>query len=439
VVDAVREAVAGVHLRDHVAEVRRLLRSPAAVTAELVGVALAGVAATIVTQHPTAAERARLAARSPLMAAAVRALELDRVFTAGWFLAIVALAACSLAVVVYDGWRRAAREWRSPAEGWFRAAPYRRELTRAATGCSRRAVVVTRGRLGTLGSPLFHTGLLVVTLGGMARMLYGADAARPVIEEELLPASTPRAFETQDAGLLAAPVELAAPLRIVDLAPTWYPSGDLRTLSARVVAAPGGGAADRSIAVNAPFEVGDARVYLTQMLGPVAMLDMARDGVASPAAALLEEGDGGDYEWRGQLPGGLELRLRSPVAPRGPRPPDVLDVRVLRRGALLAAGRLQPGAQLAIPGGPTIAFRGVRWWVRLLASRDPTVWPVYVGFALALAGIAFMLVLIRSDALVVVEPLGAEERVVIALRPRRLAPLFAERFERLVERETRAT
>jgi hypothetical protein len=73
--------------------------------------------------------------------------------------------------------------------------------------------------------------------------------------------------------------------------------------------------------------------------------------------------------------------------------------------------------------------------VKVAASRDPTTWPVYVGFGISITGVFLLFSFIRTDVLLVVEPAGEEERVVVAMRPRRLAPIFAERFERLVEEE----
>ena len=135
------------------------------------------------------------------------------------------------------------------------------------------------------------------------------------------------------------------------------------------------------------------------------------------------------------MPDGLEVRMRARHAPGPARPASQVDVRVLRGDALLAAGRMQPGAVLDLPGGGSLALQDVRWWVRVAASRDPTAWPMFVGFGLAIAGVVLLSVFVRVDTMVVAEPDGDRERVTVAMRPQRLAPLFADRFERRVERE----
>ena len=366
------------------------------------------------------------------------ALGLDRTFTSPLFLAVVALAAGSLLVVVWEQWGRLRREWATPREAAFRSAPFRRELERPASGAPRGARITTRGRLGDLGSPLFHVGLLVVTLAGVVRMLLGADAASDVVERNQLGAG-PGAFETQDRGLLAGPVELPWPLQVVALEPTYYPTGSLLGLSAQLELQGGPGRVE--LAINAPAQIGDTKVFLTQQFGPAVVLETARPNGPEVRAALLAFGAGSDYELATFLPDGRELRLRAPYEAGAARPPQVVDVRVLSGSTLMAAGRLPPGGTLRLPDGQAITLREVRWWVRLVAARDPSTWPAYLGFGVAVLGVILMFGLIRTDELVVVEPAQsatgevARERVVVALRARRLAPLFAERFEAMVRRE----
>jgi len=414
--------------------VRRFLRSPRTIIAELLAVALAGVAATIVDQHPTAMQRERLAEAQPVVARLVRALSLDHLFTAWWFLALVGVAACSLAIVTWEQWSRLFREWGTPGEKAFRSVPYRREISRSPTGEGRRVSIATTGRVGALGSPLFHSGLLVVAVAGVARMLFGADAARETWEGATLPAGR-GGFESQDLGPLAGPVTLPQQVRVLEILPTYYPSGGLLGLSARLEVGEGS-PTSAGVAVNDPLDVGQTRLYLTQNFGPVAFVEIPTEGAPEVRAALLAPDDSGGFEWAGPLPGRRELRLRSPPASGAVRPPGVVEVRLLERDTLLAAGRLQPGSQLALPGGASIVLRDVRWWVRVMASRDPTAWPMFAGFAIAIVGVMFMFLFVRVDSMVVSEPDGEGEKVTLAMRPQRLAPLFAERFERLVERES---
>ena len=412
---------------------KRFLRSPWTITVELLGIALAGFATTLVEQHPTELVRQRFSEDWPLAARAVRVLGLDRVFTAPWFLAIVALAAGSLAIVCWEQWTRLFREWKVPGEAWFRAAPYREVISRPRTGEGRRVEIAVRGRIGALGSPLFHLGLLICAVAGVGRMLVAADASREIWEGGVIAAGS-TAFERQDLGPLARPVELPDPVAFVRLQPRYYPSGNLLELDAqvRVGAQPG---RSTTMAVNEPLDFGATRLYLSQAFGPAAVVAITAPEAPSAGVMMLSLGPSGDYEWADKVPGGIEVRLRAPLERAAARPPEVVEARVMRGDVLLAAGRLAPGGALELPGGGALVLREVRWWIRVLASRDPTAWPMFVGFGMAILGVVLMFGLVRVDTLVVAEPDGEGERVTVAMRPQRLAPVFADRFARLVERE----
>jgi cytochrome c biogenesis protein ResB len=415
------------------ARLKRFLRSPWTITAELLGIALAGFATTLVDQHPTERVRQLLVEDHPTLARAVRVFGLDRVFTAPWFLALVALAAGSLAVVCWEQWTRLFREWKVPGEAWFRSAPYRTAITRPPTGQGRRVEISIRGRIGALGSPFFHLGLLVCAVAGVGRMLVTADASREIWEGGTI-ATGAAAFETQDLGPLARPVALPEPVRFLELRPRYYPAGGLLELDAKVQLGEGRGN-PVAIAVNQPLDFGVTRLYLSQSFGPAMVVSLP--GAAGPEVAvmMLSAGPSGDYEWAGRVPGGPEVRLRAPMVQGAARPPEVLEVRVMEKDALLAVGRLGPGGALDLPRGGAIVLREVRWWVRVLASRDPTAWPMFAGFAIAIVGVILMFGVVRVDTLVVAEPDGDGERVTVAMRPQRLAPVFADRFARRVERE----
>jgi hypothetical protein len=96
---------------------------------------------------------------------------------------------------------------------------------------------------------------------------------------------------------------------------------------------------------------------------------------------------------------------------------------------------LRPGEALILPGGGQVSVHDLRYWGGFILGHDLSVWPAYAGFALALLGAVLMFVVVKVDTAVIVEQAGDRERVTVALRPQRLAPLFAERFDRLVRDE----
>ena len=143
---------------------------------------------------------------------------------------------------------------------------------------------------------------------------------------------------------------------------------------------------------------------------------------------------GGAYEGV-YLHDDLELRIRAP-APAADGLPRQLEARVLRGGALLYLGSLVVGRPVGLPSGESIRLVDVRYWGRIRAARDVALWIAYLGLTLIMLGAIVMFTLVRVDSLVAVRPNGAMETVTLALRPGRFAPLYAEEFERMVERET---
>jgi hypothetical protein len=419
-----------------VARGRRALRAPRVVVGELLAIAVAGVALTVVPQvtDPRAARAFGL--EHPLASRVASALALDRILQSGWFAALLVAVTASLAVVLLDQWRRAVRLWRAPlAETDFRSAPYRREFERAAAPIGARPPGIRRtGALGLMGSPMLHAGLLVVVLAGAGRALFWADASVDLVEGEALPPDDPAAWSAQWAGPAARPFTLAEPLVLVRLEPARHPTGSLARIAARVaVGAPPGGREAR-IEVNDPLRLGADHLYVSATHGPAALVEIhSRDGHEAKTL-LLEEGAGGKYRVSTVEAGGLEVKLRGAIGPDAALPGS-LDLRVLRRGALLATGSLRPGQLVEFGSGEWLRLADIRYWASFQGARDGSRGWAFAGFALAVLGFALSVAVVRVDTAVLVTPSAGGERVVVALRPQRFAPLYAERFERLVREQ----
>ena len=215
--------------------VKRLLRSPRVIVAELVALAVAGGLGAAMPQSGSASAQ-ELAAGRPgggLATALLNTFALDHVFRSPWFLALTLLAACSLSLVVLEQLKRLRRLWsQSLTESYFRNAPLRAEFERPAAkagmaGRPAQLQIWTRYRLGLLGSPVFHIGLLLVMLAAALRALFAVDAAVDVLEGETL-ALTAQAWPAQWPGLMARPFCLSAPVTLQSVEARRYDGGDLK-------------------------------------------------------------------------------------------------------------------------------------------------------------------------------------------------------------------
>ena len=389
------------------------------------GIGAAAALAALLPQEPDAAAIARFAAREPAVARWAAALGLHRVTTSGWFLALVALALGSLAMVQVDQWRRVRRAWRVPLEpGSLRGAQFRRERPvaqgRAAPPAPRLA---TSGRVGALGSPVFHLGLLVVVLAGLGRLLFFREAVVRLVEGETL-APTPAAYAAQRGGAFSWPFALGRPMRLEAVQATRYESGALLQLSADVALLGAAAPEARRVSINAPLDVGMERLYLDPAHGVAAVVELLSGDRVEKATVLLEQrGEG----LRGAmaLGAGAEVRLDARA---GSDPSSPVEVRVLHDGALLALAELSPGDELPLGGGgESLRLVALPRWAELRGSRDPFRPFFFAGLVVGMAGVALMLGFVRVDSGVFVEG----DRLVVALRAQRFAPLFAERFEAL--------
>lgn len=426
---------------------KRFLRSPRVIVGEIVAIAVAGVLGAAIPQAGTAsvAQLSRLRGSGPLVTALVEALALDHVFRSIWFLAITVLAAASLSIVVIEQVRRLCVLWtQTLTDAHFQGAPYRRDFERPARTVAGlwaetpRVEVQTRNKLGLAGSPVFHLGLLFVVVAGALRALFAAEGAVDLIEGETLP-PTPEAWAAQWPGIWASPVRLDFAVTLDAVRATRYHSGDLRELAVRLSLQGTGGVEKAEVAVNRGLRAPGGRLYLGSDFGPAAVIEWQKDGVPPTQEAVLMVDQGqGAYAASSSEANGLQAHLRTQVDNAG-NPPSKVEVRVMGGNALLHAGETLVGDTVSLPSVGKLVVLGLPFWARLRGSRDPSLGLAYAGFVLVNAGAAIMFMVVKVDTCVTVMPLGDRERVFVALKSQRFAPLYSERFERFVGEQGGAT
>ena len=417
---------------------KRLFRSPATIVGELLFITVLGGlgAALPQTGVATAKEIAHLRTHGPFITALVEGLALDHVFTSPAFLAALAMATVSLLIVLVEQFKRLWSQWHQvPNEAHFRNAPFRHEFSRpSSAACAASPVIHTRGRLSLAGSPLFHTGLLCVILAGILRALFGVDAMVDLFEGETLPATT-QAWGVQQPGFLAKPFHLDTPLILVSVRTTYYRSGDLGALRIKLAMPGAEGDQEREIGVNEELPMSRGRLYTDSRHGPTALVEWSVPATAPQRTALLlEKKEPQAFGAYDHGPGHLTARIRVAVPPDGQRP-ESAEVRILAGSSVLAEASLRPGQVLNLPGGGVLRLHGLPYWTRLHGNHDPALWLAYLGFALALLGATLTFMVVKVDELVSVSAEGNFERVVVAMRPHRFAPLFQERFQKLVREQ----
>lgn len=403
----------------------RTLRRPVVIVSEVAALAIASGLAASLPQQPEASEVERFANAWPALGRVTAALGLHDMLTSWWFLALVAMCLLSLLAVQAQQWPRLRRTWRAaPDPAAFARAPYRREApldsAREVPAAPR---LRSRGRLALLGSPVFHLGLVIVMCAGIGRLLLYRDAVARVIEGETL-AAAPDAFAAERGGWLSAPIVLPAALHLDGVRVEKYASGALEQLSANVtvLATP---PRPTRIAINEPLELSSVRVYLANDHGLAVLLERASAAGTQQHVAWLEARED-ELRGRLRLEDGLELRVRSRRSARD----GAVEVRSLRGGVLSWIAELPPGASAGAGTGETVRVVAVLPWVLVRASRDASRPFFFAGVVIGILGVILMFGFNRVDEGVFVQG----DRLVVALRPARFAPLYAEEFERLCRR-----
>lgn len=341
---------------------KRFLRSPFVILVEIGVITTAGLIGAIFPQASTGggAALARLQEMMPRVVAAGQTAGLDRIFHSGWFIGVVVVTACSLLVVVYDQVRRVRQMW-------------------------------TAKGISSVGVPVLHVGLLFVILAGLIRVLFSSEAVVDLMEGESL-APTDSAWTVQRQGMLAGPIRMARAIGMGTIESSHYRSGDLRELSVQLdcVKPDGIGTNGVRIPVNGSVELSGTRLFVGSDYGPAALVEWHQPtGSVEKTAALLKSERGGRFE--AAVGGGQDERayFRVELGSDGKRP-RVMEVRVMKSDALMFTGEARVGETLALPGGGSLTLRTLRYWVRLHASRDPSVGFMYLGLALVVGGLALL-------------------------------------------------
>jgi hypothetical protein len=281
----------------------------------------------------------------------------------------------------------------------------------------------------------FHAGLVVV-LAGVVLSATGRFTGEAVLVEGFPLEAVPETF------LRAEPPAALAALRgvrlgVSDVAATYAEGDRLVDVSAVLHVERRGRPPERQfVSVNVPVDVGPFQLTLHAY-------GFAPEVVATdPAGRVRAEGtlalrllppgtedslvlDDGELRFR-LFPAG-DPAARGGGSPVPSRP--VLAFRWYQRGALVAAGRVEPGGE-AIAAGYRVRFPRFVYWADLLVGRDPGVPWFTAGALLGIAGLALRLAFHERTAEVEVVPAGDAVEVRLTVSARWFPALLRERADR---------
>ncbi len=298
-------------------------------------------------------------------------LQLDHVYSSGWFLALLAWLGLAL---ILCSWRRqwpalmAARRWidyRTP-----------RQLSKLAIAESPQRLAARRGAIGRVGPLLVHTGLVLLMLGAA----WGALAGNR-LERFLAPGRSLDLLDRDGTTQLTITLDRFAIDR--------DPAGRTEQFRSALQLQGPNQSLDAEISVNHPLRHRGITIYQADWALATISLQIGRSPVLELPLQTYPEL--GDQIWGLVLPtrpDGTEPVFLSLESEQGPA--TVFDT----DGQQLA--RLRPGGPAAEVKGLPMRVDAVLPASGLLLKRDPGVPLVYLGFAVLLVGGGLSLVATRQ-------------------------------------------
>lgn len=401
----------------------------------------------------------------PWLAPVTRALGLHSAFSSPIFLTLAALLAIATTLCAWERTRSALALLRragsvseaevrrlqehpglripasAPAETALPAAE--RELRRLRLRVRRgpKVLEASSGRLGLVGSPVFHwtLALLFLTIGVGRLTRAEGTIALPLGYAKQDVADS---YEHQAAGPLYLG-HSGLTLVATDLRPYKDPSGQDRGISPVIALSRGGVLLARQrVYPNNPLRDGALMIHATDYgLAPVVSaessgtvlkaeelvdFDESRPSGTSPATFDLNDGAGNRI---------VTVSLEVPLDRFGgqrvqvmPKRPTVLAA-VTAPGAQETTFTLAVGQSRQLPGGIRLTLDRVVYFARVDIADDWSVYPIYLLFALAAIAVSASVTLPYRRVVVLAVEDGDGLALHAVLRHSHGAPLFAERVE----------
>lgn len=299
------------------------------------------------------------------------------------------------------------------------------------------------GRIGLLGSPLFHWSLValfvVIALGQLtvSSGLLGAPLGETVVEEEA-------AYGILDTGPLFS-AHTGYGITVDRWQREYVVDGIDRGPVPTVVVTDGDRVlARQDVYANRPLRVGSTLIHMSDWgLSPQVVLldddgselvrqrllvDFVEDDPAKTVPAILEYADEAGQLWDIAIalspPDQADKRSTDETVPA-----DALIQVSPTDGAPGQVQRLPQGETLALPGGGAITLAQTTYYARLSVVRDWSVWPIYALLVAATIGLTLSLLVPYRTAWVVLVGAGQNQVAHVVTRHIRREVLFVHSIE----------
>ncbi len=445
----------------------RFLLSPFTIITMMTAVGAASFMGTIIPQRADHTPRflAAWQAADPLKYTLIKLLQLDRIYTSVWFLALIALIACSLCCSLYYQTRKVLRPPNSTSGNRGKRisrfafkcrAVAARETVRvqmkkqgyhpSTTESTSNNLVFNKNITGRWGGVVFHLGLLCILLSGLGNAALRQRGLAILSVGETFAGQTSRWASTRT-GILAGQFKPEFTARLDKFQPQYWPNSQVKTIHSEVtVVERDGKSTIVPIAINNPGKINGIRLLLSGDYGYTLDLLLNSNSAHPVLSHILLDApahlqDAISYD---MIIPTTAYHLHIDFHP-GFRKPSMLltspgaDFTVKVSGAPPLRTRLFPGQSIVLPLGDTLTFNRVSYWTGIIFAKSYGMPLLYAGFGLCIAGAFLMYMLPVKVAYIQISPARVEkqkggarlQQISISGQTRRYQPLFSQELQEI--------
>lgn len=400
-------------------------------------VACVAVVGAVIPQRPSTApaEFAEWTAANPGIAGLAAVLGLDDVFSAWWFLGLLAIFAFALAVAT---WRMVSALLRStrgipaapktPLPGVELEVMRRRALSEGYRVRSANAelLVFEKHSLGAWGAAVLHAGMVITVVAGL---IASGGTSRAVMDLSVGELRSPGdQYLSVENGAFGTEPEIGRPLRLDGIATTTWPNGELRSMTATVAVMNADGTWETHTgSADTPLLLHGHTIYLQAgEFGDAAFLEIADPAEPEPARRRMEFlfTQPGAQSYSDVLVGERAIEGRwDPQMIRGEKP---LALRIAGEDAaepvLLAEG------ETGEVGSFKVTYADSGQWARLIVVKPRAIEALFAGFGIIAIGSLMLYLWVPRRLVIAEDEAGLRYRWV----PTRMSAAFEDERDRIL-------